>query len=52
MSISSTRIGKQALLMDVKVSKDKRLVVGLTERTSSMLDEIESKTVHKDEEGY
>ena len=27
----------------------KILVYGLIERTSSMLDEIESKTVHKDE---
>ena len=38
-------------MMDVKVSEDKALVDGLTERTSSMLDKIESKTVHKDEEG-
>ena len=38
-------------MMDVKVSKDKKLVGWLIERTSSMLDEIESKTVHKDEEG-
>ena len=34
--------------MDVKVSKDKQLADGLIERISSMLDEIESKTVHKD----
>ena len=27
------------------------LADGLMERTSSMLDEIESETVHKDEEG-
>ena len=27
------------------------LADGLIERTSSMLDEIETKTVHKDEEG-
>ena len=38
-------------MMDVKVSKDKTLAAGLIERTSSMLDKIESKTVHKDEEG-
>ena len=35
--------------MDVKVPKDKS--DGLVERTSSMLDEIESKTLHKAEEG-
>ena len=38
-------------MMDVKVSKDKTLADGLIERNSSMLDEIESKTVHKNEEG-
>ena len=38
--------------MDVKVSnKTKILADGLIERTSSMLDEIESNTAHKDEEG-
>ena len=37
-------------MMDVKVSKDKTLADGLIERTSSMLDKIESKAVHKDEE--
>ena len=37
-------------MMDVKVFKDKTSD-GLIERTSSMLDEIESKTVHKVEEG-
>ena len=31
--------------------KAKTLTDGLTERTISMLDEIESQTVHKDEEG-
>ena len=51
-SISSTRIGKLVLTMDVKVSKDKHISKrGLIERTLPMLDEIESKTVHKDEEG-
>ena len=48
-SINSTRIGKQVLMMDVKVSKDKNIADGLIEGTSSMLDEIESKTVHKAE---
>ena len=38
-------------MMDVKVSKDKHIVDGLIERTSSLLDEIESKTMHKDKEG-
>ena len=39
-------------MVDVKASKDKNtLAGGLIERTSSMLDEIESKTVHKAEEG-
>ena len=39
-------------MMDVKVSKDKTLTDELIKRTSSMLDEINSKTVHKDEEGF
>ena len=38
-------------MMDVKVSKDKNLADWLIGRTSSMLDEIELKTTHKDEEG-
>ena len=39
-------------MMDVKVSKEKNtLADGLIERTSSMLDKIESKTVHKEKEG-
>ena len=38
-------------MMDVKVYKAKTLADGLIERTSSTLDEIESKTVHKEEEG-
>ena len=37
-------------MMDVKSPKTKT-ADGLIERTSSMLDEIESKTVHKAEEG-
>ena len=47
--ISSTRIGKPVLMMDVKVSKDKNSN-GLIERTWSMLDETESETVLKDKE--
>ena len=37
----------------MKVSKDKNISKsnGLIERTSSKLDEVEEKTVHKDEEG-
>ena len=35
----------------LKSPKTNTLADGLIERTSSMLDEIESKTVHKDEEG-
>ena len=38
-------------MVDVKVSKDKTLADGLIERISSVLDEIESKAVHKAEEG-
>ena len=48
-SISSTRIGKPVLMMDLKVSK--KTADGLFERTSFMLDKIESKTVHKDKKG-
>ena len=36
-------------MMDLKVSK--KTADGLIERTSSMLDKIESKTVHKDKKG-
>ena len=46
--ISLTRIGKPVLMTYV-VSKDKNSR-WLIERTS-LLDEIESKTMHKDEEG-
>ena len=38
-------------MMDLKVSKDNTLAEGLIKRTSSMLDKIESKTMHKDKEG-
>ena len=34
----------------LKFPKTNTLTDGLIERTSSILDEIESKTVHKDEE--
>ena len=37
--------------MDIQVSKDKNISDGLTDRTSSMLDEIELKTVCKNKEG-
>ena len=37
-------------MMDVKVSKDNTLADGLIKRISSMLDQIESKIVHKEEE--
>ena len=36
-------------MMDIEVSKDKN--IGLIKRTLSMLDEIESKTMPKVEEG-
>ena len=38
-------------MMDVKSPKTKTLADGLIKRTLSMLDEIESKNMHKDEEG-
>ena len=38
-------------MMDVKVPKTNTLADGLIVKTSSMLDEIESKTVHNSEEG-
>ena len=34
-------------MMDIKVSKDNTSTDGLIDRTSSMLDEIASKTGHK-----
>ena len=37
--------------MDIKVSKDILNSIESIDRTSYMLDEIETKTVHKDEEG-
>ena len=38
-------------MMTLKSPKTKTLADGLIERTSFMLDEIKSKTMHKDEEG-
>ena len=37
-------------MMDIKSPKTKTLADGLIDRTSSMLDEIKSKTVNNDEE--
>ena len=50
-SISSTRIGKPVLMMDIKVSKNKNISRWLNRENLIILDEIEWKTVHKDEEG-
>ena len=47
-------LGYRVLMMEIKVSKDQKtntLADGLIERTSSMLDEIKSKSTHKGEEG-
>ena len=50
-SISSTRMRKPVFIYDdVKVSKDKHISRSADWETSSMLDEIESKAVHKDQE--
>ena len=38
-------------MMMLKSQKTKTLADGLINRTSSMLDDIESKTVHEDGEG-
>ena len=38
-------------MMKLQSPKTKTLADGLIKRTSSMLDEIESKTIHKDKEG-
>ena len=48
-SISSIRKGYPVLMTDVNVPKDKQ--IGLTERASSMLDEIATNTVQKEEDG-
>ena len=41
----------QSLRWTLKSPKIKTLADGLIERTSSMLDKTESKTMHRDEEG-
>ena len=38
-------------MMDVKSTNTNTFADGLIKRTSTMIDEIESKTVHNDEEG-
>ena len=38
-------------MMTLKSPKTKTLADGLIKRSSSILDEIESKTIHKDKEG-
>ena len=50
-STSSTRISKLLLMIVLQPLKTNKLADELIERTSFMLDEIESKTMHKDEEG-
>ena len=49
--MNSTKIGSQSLWWTLKSLKTKTLADGLIKRTSSMLEDIEWKTVHKDEEG-
>ena len=49
-SIISTRIDKPVIMTDVKSPKRNTLAEGLIERSWSMLDEIESKTVHNNKE--
>ena len=48
--ISSTRTVNQSLRWRVKPPKIKALAYGLIERTSSTLDEIASKSIHKGKE--
>ena len=50
-STSSTRISKLLLMIVLQPPKTNKSADELIERTSFMLDEIESKTIHKDEEG-
>ena len=48
-SIRSTRIGKPVLVKDVKVSREKNISRWVDrENLIYVLDEIESKTMHKD----
>ena len=44
------RISEAVLLMDLKSPKTSTLADQLIERTSSMVDKIESKSVHNDQE--
>ena len=50
-SNSSTGIGKPVLMMDVKVCKDKHISRCVDRENLIYINEIESKTVHKDKEG-
>ena len=47
----SRKVNDLSKVRMLKSPKTNTLEDGLIERTSSMLDEIESKTVHNDEEG-
>ena len=47
-SICPTRISEPVLMTDEKSPKTNTIADGLIGRTSSMFDEIESKTMHKD----
>ena len=38
-------------MMDIKISRDKHISSWVDQENSSALDEWESKTMHKDEEG-
>ena len=48
--ISSTGIGKSVFMMVVEVCKDKNISRWVDRENLIMLDKVESKTVHKDEE--
>ena len=50
-SISLTRIGEPILMIDIKVSKEKHISRWADRENLISVDEIESKTVHNDEEG-
>ena len=51
MSISSTRIGKPVLMIDVQASKDKHTSRGVDREKFSMFEKIVSKTVNTYKEG-
>ena len=51
MSVSSTRIIQQVLMVNNKSQKTNALAEGLTERISSMLDKTASKILHKQKLG-